>query len=151
MNEELQSTNEELETMNEELRHRSVDLDEMNTFLEAILTTVGLAVTVLDRRQNVQIWNEQARELWGLSPEETEDQHLLGLDFGLPVERLRRPLRSLLLDGSSREELILDAVNRRGKAFQCRVICLPLHAGSDGDVSGVVVMMEPVSEDGVAA
>ena len=72
-------------------------------------------------------------------------------DGAPPVERLRRPLRSLLLDGSSREELILDAVNRRGKAFQCRVICLPLHAGADGDVSGVVVMMEPVSEDDVAA
>jgi two-component system CheB/CheR fusion protein len=143
MNEELQSSNEELETMNEELRHRSVELDEINAFLETILTTVGLAVAVLDGRQYVQIWNAQARELWGLSPDEAEDQHLLTLDFGLPVEKLRQPLRSMLTDGSSREELVLDATNRGGRQFQCRVTILPLHAAADGDVSGLVVMMEP--------
>jgi two-component system CheB/CheR fusion protein len=145
MNEELQSSNEELETMNEELRHRSLELNEINAFLETILSTVGLAVAVLDRRQHVQIWNGQARELWGLSAEEATDQHLLALDFGLPVEKLRQPLRSLLQDGTARQELVLDATSRRGKAFQCRVVCLPLHAGNDGDVSGVVVMMEPAS------
>ncbi len=66
MNEELQSTNEELETMNEELRHRSQELNDVNSFLETILTTIGLAVAVLDRNQRVQIWNGKARELWGL-------------------------------------------------------------------------------------
>ena len=54
MNEELQSTNEELETMNDELRHRTLELDDMNTFLETILTTIGLAVIVIDRQQHVQ-------------------------------------------------------------------------------------------------
>jgi two-component system, chemotaxis family, CheB/CheR fusion protein len=143
MNEELQSSNEELETMNEELRHRGSELNEMNAFLETILTTVGLAVAVLDRRQNVQIWNAKARELWGLSPEEAEDQYLLSLDFGLPVDKLRQPLRAMLNDGAARKELVLDATNRRGRPFQCRVTLLPLHGGHDGNVSGVVVMMEP--------
>ena len=41
MNEELQSTNEELETMNDELRHRTLELNEINAFLETILTTIG--------------------------------------------------------------------------------------------------------------
>ena len=63
-NEELQSTNEELETMNEELQstqrgarddergapQRTLELNDLNTFLETILKTVGLAVAVLDRR-----------------------------------------------------------------------------------------------------
>ena len=49
MNEELQSTNEELETMNDELRQRTFELNEVNAFLETILTTIGLAVAVLDR------------------------------------------------------------------------------------------------------
>jgi two-component system CheB/CheR fusion protein len=147
MNEELQSSNEELETMNDELRHRSLELNEINAFLETILTTVGLAVAVLDRRQYVQIWNGQARELWGLSPEEAEEQHLLTLDFGLPVEKLRQPLRAMLNDGSSGQELILDATNRRGRAFQCRVTILPLHGGQDGDVTGAVVMMAPVESN----
>ena len=146
MNEELQSANEELETMNDELRHRTLELNEMNSFLETILTTIGLAVAVLDRRQHVQIWNGQARELWGVSGDEAADQHLFALEIGLPVEKLKGPLRACLSGESQREELVLDAVNRRGKAFRCRVTCLPLAAGSDGNLSGVIVLMEPEPE-----
>jgi len=145
-NEELQSSNEELETMNDELRHRTIEVSEMNSFLETILTTIGLAVAVIDRRQCVQIWNGQARELWGLDAEEVADQPLLSLDIGLPVDQLRKPIRACLAKESEREEVTLEAVNRRGRAFSCRVICLPLGAaGSDGEVSGVILMMEPVA------
>jgi two-component system CheB/CheR fusion protein len=144
MNEELQSSNEELETMNDELRHRTLELNDLNTFLETILTTIGLAVVVLDRRQHVQIWNGQARELWGLSSDEADDQHFLGLDIGLPVDKLKQPLRDVLSGKRAREELVLDATDRRGRAFQCRVACLPLGSQSSGEVSGVIVMMEPV-------
>jgi two-component system, chemotaxis family, CheB/CheR fusion protein len=146
MNEELQSTNEELETMNDELRHRTLELNETNAFLETILTTMGLAVAVLDRRQYIQIWNGQARELWGVSSEEASDQHLFALDLGLPVDQLKSPLRAVLGGSSAREELVLDAVNRRGKPFQCRVLCMPLSTDSDGAVSGVIVLMDPVSD-----
>ncbi len=151
MNEELQSANEELETMNDELRHRTLELNEMNSFLETILTTIGLAVAVLDRRQYVQIWNGQARELWGVSPEEAADQHLFALEIGLPVDQLKAPLRACLNGESQREELVLDAVNRRGKAFRCRVVCMPLHGSDDGNISGVILLMEPVSEQAAAA
>jgi two-component system CheB/CheR fusion protein len=146
MNEELQSANEELETMNDELRHRTLELNEMNAFLETILTTIGLAVAVLDRRQYVQIWNGQARELWGVSAEEAADQHLFALDLGLPLDQLKSPLRSVLAGTSPREEVMLDAVNRRGKPFQCRVLCMPLTTGADGTISGVIVLMEPVAD-----
>jgi hypothetical protein len=47
--------------------------------------------------------------------------------------------------------MILPATNRRGRAFQCRVICLPLGGRRDGGVSGVIMMMEPVEEAEVAA
>jgi two-component system CheB/CheR fusion protein len=146
MNEELQSSNEELETMNDELRHRTVELNDMNSFLETILTAVGLAVAVVDRDQHVQIWNGQARELWGLTAEEAEDQHLMALDFGLPVEQLRPQLRAAVTGRSAREELVLDATNRRGKAISCRVTILPLGQKNDGAVSGAIVMMEPLGD-----
>jgi two-component system CheB/CheR fusion protein len=146
MNEELQSSNEELETMNEELRHRTQEVNDVNAFLETILSTIGLAVAVVDRNQRVQIWNGKARELWGVTPEEAEDEHLLSLDIGLPVDQLRAQLRSTLGGESKREEVILDATNRRGKPFQCRVTFLPLGSGGDGDgnASGVIMMMEAV-------
>ena len=144
MNEELQSTNEELETMNEELRHRSQELNDVNSFLETILTTIGLAVAVLDRNQRVQIWNGKARELWGLPSEEAEDEHLMSLDIGLPVEKLRQQVRDTLTGKSQREEVVLEATNRRGKAFTCRVTFLPLGSGGDGNASGVIMTMEDV-------
>jgi two-component system, chemotaxis family, CheB/CheR fusion protein len=139
-NEELQSTNEELETMNEELRVRSVELNDVNAFLETILTSMGISVMVLDRRLQVQIWNAHSRELWGLTAEEAEGRHIFELDIGLPVDALRAPLKACISGTSDREELVLDAVNRRGKPFRCGVVCLPLN-GPDA-ISGVIVMME---------
>jgi two-component system CheB/CheR fusion protein len=142
MNEELQSSNEELETMNEELRSRSLELNEMNTFLETILTTIGMAVAVVDRGQQIQIWNGNARELWGLGPEEAEGRHLFTLDIGLPAERLKTHLRAILSGESDHEEAVLEATNRRGKTFSCHVTLVGL-GGADGAVSGAILIMEP--------
>jgi two-component system CheB/CheR fusion protein len=142
MNEELQSTNEELEAMNDELRHRSLELNEMNTFLETVLTTIGIAVIVLDRDQQVRIWNGQARELWGLTPEEVEGQHLPTLDIGLPLAKLKPQLRSVLAGESTREQAVLEATNRRGRQFQCQVTLLRLGPSGEDGSAGAVMMME---------
>jgi two-component system CheB/CheR fusion protein len=145
MNEELQSTNEELETMNEELRHRTQEVNDVNSFLETILGTIGLAVAVLDRNQRVQIWNGKAREMWGVTADEAEDEHLLALDIGLPIDQLKRQLRATLNGDSKREEVTLEATNRRGKLFQCHVTLLPLGGiPGNGAGSGVIMMMEAV-------
>jgi two-component system, chemotaxis family, CheB/CheR fusion protein len=141
MNEELHSSNEELETINDELRHRTLELNDMNEFLDGILSTIGLAVAVVDRQQHVQVWNGPARELWGLTAEEVDDQNLLSLDFGLPVDQVRPLLRSCLVgDSDNRHQIVVDATNRRGKAFRCQVTCLPL--GQNGAVAGAIMMME---------
>jgi two-component system, chemotaxis family, CheB/CheR fusion protein len=145
MNEELQSTSQELQTMNEELRYRTQELNDVNSFLETLLTTIGLAVAVLDRNQRVQIWNGKARELWGVAAEEAEDECLMALDIGLPVEKFRQQLRDTLKGQSSREEVMVEATNRRGKVFTCRVTFLPLGGGANGHVSGVVMTMEDVA------
>lgn len=131
--------------MNDELRHRTEEVNDVNAFLETILTTIGLAVAVVDSDQRVQIWNGKARELWGVSADEAEDEHLLSLDIGLPVEKIRQEIRAVLSGRSPREEVVLDSTNRRGKAFQCRVTVLPLGGGSrDGNVTGAIMMMEDV-------
>jgi two-component system CheB/CheR fusion protein len=144
MNEELHSSNEELETMNDELRHRSTELNDINAFLETILATIGMAVAVVDRRQHVQIWNGQARELWGVTADEAEDQHLFSLDIGLPLEQLKPMLRSVMTNSSEREETTVEATNRRGRAFQCRVTALSLGSAQSADGSGAIVLMEPI-------
>jgi two-component system, chemotaxis family, CheB/CheR fusion protein len=144
MNEELQSSNEELETMNEELGHRTQEVNDINSFLETILATIGFAVAVVDRNSRVQIWNGKARELWGVTPEEAEDHYLLSLDIGLPLDELRQQLRATLAGQSEREEVVLEATNRRGNPFQCRVTFLPLTDASDGSAPGVIMMMEAI-------
>jgi two-component system, chemotaxis family, CheB/CheR fusion protein len=149
MNEELQSTNEELETINDELRERTGELNRVNDFLEAILTSLGIGVAVVDRQQRVQVWNHRAEDLWGLRQDEAVEHHLLSLDIGLPTEQLASPLRSVLGGASDREHVVVESVNRRGRSIGCMTTILPLVAASgDGDgIRGAIILME----DGVAA
>jgi two-component system CheB/CheR fusion protein len=145
MNEELQPTNEELETINDELRDRTAELNQVNDFLEAILTSLGIGVAVVDRQQRVQVWNHRAEDLWGLRQDEAVDHHLLSLDIGLPVERLAGPLRAVLGGSSEREEALVAAVNRRGRTLECSTTILPLVSpgATDGQlVCGAIVLME---------
>jgi two-component system CheB/CheR fusion protein len=146
-NEELQSTNEELETINDELRLRTIELNEVNAFLESILTSMGIAVVVVDRHQVVRVWNGHAEDLWGLRGNEAVGQHFLGLDIGLPVDQLRSGIRAALRDADGRGEIVLDATNRRGRAIRCAITTLPLVVGAD-EVTGVILLMEPRDAEG---
>jgi two-component system CheB/CheR fusion protein len=141
MNEELQSTNEELQTINEELRQRSEELNSVNAFLESILTSLRGGVAVVDREFKILVWNDQATELWGLRAEEVIGRSLFALDIGLPVERLKQPMRDCLAGERQFLELELEATNRRGRAIVCRVGCAPLR-GPNGAVRGVIVTMD---------
>jgi two-component system CheB/CheR fusion protein len=144
-NEELQSTNEELETTNEELQSSKLELDEVNAFLETILTSLGVAVIVLDNDLSVRVWNAGSTDLWGVRADEAEGHHLLGLDLGLPVERLKIPLRKIMRDGQDRVELVLEATNRRGKQIECKVVALPF--GVDGNEAiGAILIMEEMPQ-----
>jgi two-component system CheB/CheR fusion protein len=144
MNEELQSTNEELETINDELRLRSFELNQVNGFLETILTSLGVAVVVVDASQVVQIWNAHSSDLWGLRPEEVEGQRLPALDIGLPLDRVEPVVEAVLVGREERGEVEVEARDRRGRAFECRVTCMPLVA-DHREIAGVIVLMEDVA------
>ena len=143
MNEELQSTNEELETMNEELRRRTGDLNQRNAFLQGILSSLKVGVTVLDEELKILVWNARAADLWGLQAAEVEGKSLLGLDIGLLVEHL--PLRDFLAGRTAFQRVEMDAITRRGKSIRCEVAITPFIDG-DGNRKGVVLLMEDVTE-----
>jgi two-component system CheB/CheR fusion protein len=149
MNEELQSTNEELETINDELRERTGELNQVNEFLEAILSSLGLGVAVLDTHQRVQIWNNRAEDLWGLRRDEAVDHHFLSLDIGLPSEQLAAALRSVLAGARERESRELQAINRRGRPITVSATVLPLvnPSTTDGAVRGAIVLMHDQPAD----
>lgn len=135
-NEELQSTNEELETMNEELqsmndelqfsnealRDRQDEVERLNRFMTAVLGSMNSGVAVVDADMQILAWNSRAEELWGVRTDEAVGEHLMNLDIGLPLEQLRQPIRTQFADGSAEPSvLVLDAVNRRGRALQVHV------------------------------
>ncbi len=146
MNEELQSTNEELQTMNEELRQRSDELNQVNTFLESILTSLRAGVVVVSRDLQILIWNRKAEDMWGLRFDEVFSKQLISLDIGLPIEPLIQPLRAIITGESENYEVVLNAINRRGRAIGCEVICTPLQT-SGSHIQGVILLMEQQQEE----
>jgi two-component system CheB/CheR fusion protein len=146
INEELHSTNEELQTINEELRQRTNDLNQANAFLNSILASLQAGVMVIDRQFNILSWNEEAENLWGLRREEVRNQSLFSLDIGLPVERLREPIRNCLAGVTQRQEMVIEAINRRGRRIQCHISYNPL-LGFDRERTGVILLMKESQAD----
>ena len=141
MNEELQSTNEELETINDELRLRTDELNSSNAVFEAVLSGLSTAVLVVDDELRVRAWNGHATELWGLREHEVQGAYLPGLDVGLPVAEVAG-IVTVAIDRGEEGEAELDALNRRGKSFRCRIRVVPMAA--PGAMRGAIVQAEEV-------
>lgn len=141
MNEELQSMNDELQVTNEALRERTDQISSLNAFMESILASLGAAVVVVNRDLIVDVWSGQAEDLWGVREAEAVGTHLFNLDSGLPGDQLKEPIRAVL-DGSQREELMLEATNRRGRRIGVRTTATPLRA--DDRLAGALLLLEPV-------
>jgi two-component system, chemotaxis family, CheB/CheR fusion protein len=80
-------------------------------------------------------------DLWGLRNNEVVGKSIFSLDIGLPMEKLRTSIRDCLSGQKQFEEMILDAVNRRGKQINCYVAITPL---SSMEVEGAVLMMADI-------
>ena len=156
-NEELQSTNEELETMNEELqsmndelqltnealRDRQDEVERLNQFMAAVLGSMNSGVAVVDGEMKVLAWNSRAEDLWGVRTDEALGEHLMNLDIGLPLDQLRHPVRVHLSDPERDPEMIVvDAVNRRGRAVQVRVTLT--HIVEHGDLAPAAMLVMDV-------
>ncbi len=140
MNEELESTNSELQTINTDLRLRTDEVNKLNTFLRAITGNIELGAIVLDSDMRVQVWNERAADLWGLRPDEVVGRPFFDLDIGLPSRELRSMVRGVAGGKPAEDESTVEALSRRGKSIQVRVIAYTL---SDGErTGGVVLVME---------
>ncbi len=132
--------------MNDQLRQRTEDLDHSNTFRESILSSLGVAVVVLNDKLQVLMWNNKAKELWGLDSEEVQGKPFVSLDIGLPVDQLMKPLRACLAGKAGYEEMVVKATNRKGKPILCRVSCSPLSSKST-QYRGLLILMEEQAEN----
>ncbi|MFL5914272.1 MAG: CheR family methyltransferase [Gaiellaceae bacterium] len=147
MNEELQSTNEELETMNDELRERTDETLQANSFLGSVLSGIRQAVIVVDRTLRVVAWSRRATDLWGLRDVEVEGEHLLNLDIGLPVQRLRDPIRRVVA-GSGVPDLELEGHDRRGKPVRVKIAFAPLQNRPDAEEPDGAILLVSAERDG---
>jgi two-component system, chemotaxis family, CheB/CheR fusion protein len=135
-----------MQTTNEELRDRTIEITDLNAFMESILSSLEAAVIVLDRDLVVQVWTPQAQELWGLHHDEAVGRHLLDLDSGLPTADLHGWLRSVV--GGQQTAIVgrsLRAVNRRGRTVDLRITVTALQGESE-QPAGALVLMENVSK-----
>jgi two-component system, chemotaxis family, CheB/CheR fusion protein len=139
MNEELQSTNEELETMNDEMRERTDETLRANSFLTSVLSSIRQAVVVVDAELRVVAWSSQATELLGLRDDEVEGEHLLNLDVGLPLAKLRDPVRRVLA-GTAQEATVVDGHDRRGRSVVYTVECGPLDGGASAPIGAILLI-----------
>jgi two-component system, chemotaxis family, CheB/CheR fusion protein len=147
-NEELQSTNDELHVTNRELQDRTAEISALNGFLESILSSLTAAAIVVSPELTVRTWNRQAYELWGVREDEAVGQHLLNLDIGLPTGELRPVVREVAGGDRERAELILEAVNRRGRTVSLRVTVTTLteHDSDRGNSGGALLLLDEVGE-----
>ena len=145
MNEELQSTNDELYTINDTLRERSVELDDSKSFVESLVNSIHLGLLVVDREMRVLVWNRGCEELWGLRSDETRGQSLTSLDMNLPLDHVRPLIDIALADPNKSSEIVVEAVNRRGRLTRVRLTLNAFREPPDEAVNGAVILMEPYS------
>ena len=139
MNEELQSANEELSTVNEELKRKLEELARANADVVNSLNATRLATLFVDGKMKLRSFTSEAATLFRIAES----------DRGRSLLDLRTPLDTDMLDGAMRDVLAERPVERQavelpdGRHFIFRA--LP-YLGSPGEVTGVVLTFEDVTE-----
>jgi two-component system CheB/CheR fusion protein len=142
MNEELQCTNDELHTINDTLRERSVELDTARTFVDSLVNSIHQGMVVVDREMRVVVWNRGCEELWGLRADEATGKVFTNLDIGLPIEAVRPLIGNAFVDPDNPGEVVVDAVNRRGRATKIRVSATGFQSTLETGINGALLLME---------
>ncbi|MDD7938670.1 PAS domain-containing protein [Actinomycetospora lutea] len=102
----------------------------------------------MDSELIVQAWNGRADDLWGVRSEEAVGQHLLNLDIGLAMDRVRPLVRDVLAGNVPREDpLRTEAINRRGRSVQLAVAVSPL-TGRESLPGGAIILMDHIDGTG---
>jgi two-component system, chemotaxis family, CheB/CheR fusion protein len=127
------------------LRERSIELDDAKAFLKAVVGSIRMGLIVVDRDMCIVVWNRGCEQMWGLRSDETEGAPLQSLDIGLPLSDLRPMVGNALVDPAYSATANMAAIDRRGRTVNVQVLCTPFR-GSDGSISGAMLLMEAAPE-----
>jgi two-component system CheB/CheR fusion protein len=130
--EELQSANEELSTVNDELRNRNADISAAHNDLMNLLSSIDIAVVMLNPDATIRRFTPQAQKTLGLIPG----------DIGRPFLNINPlvqipNLQQLVLQVISNAQMVEKEVTvREGASYQLRI--LPYRT-AEGKHEGVVI------------
>jgi two-component system CheB/CheR fusion protein len=122
------------------LRRHSDEFGSYRDHVDAMMRALDAGVMVVDNDLKVVSWNRWSENAWGLREEEAFEQTFTSLDIGLPVQQLEQALRGAVMDAAS-SELMLDALDRRGRRMRCRVRVSPL-VYPDRNTQGAMIVVE---------
>jgi two-component system CheB/CheR fusion protein len=83
-----------------------------------------------------------AAEMWGLRADEVDGADFMSLDIGLPVQELDDAIARAIGGATAPIEERVNAVNRRGRAFECVVRVMSLRSAS-GEIYGAMLLTTP--------
>ncbi len=63
------------------------------------------------------------------------------------MQEIKQLVRDCLAGTIDRDEQVVKATDRRGKAITCRVTCMPLQSGAGDRRDGVILLMEEILDE----
>ena len=137
--EELQSSNEELTTVNDELQNRMLELGQSNDDLANVLSSVELAVVIVDTDRRIRRFNDKAEATL----------NLVSGDIGRTIGHLASHVKNVDLDG-----IVDEVITRTSPAQQIVAIdaawflmrVIP-YMKSDHTIRGAIVLLERVDAE----
>ncbi|MDP9169660.1 MAG: PAS domain S-box protein, partial [Acidobacteriota bacterium] len=132
--EELQSSNEELATTNEEMQSRNVQLGLVNADLVNLLSSLHLAILMLDRDLRIRRYTPLCEPLFNMIPGDL-GRPISDLRAGIDIPHLIDSLRSVIDSGVASDS---EVQNDRGHWYSVR---LQPYRTAAGAIDGVVLQM----------
>ena len=89
----------------------------------------------------IEVWYPKSEDLWGLRREEVFGHSIFNQNIGLPVDKLKRPIRNITNGHSNFEEIRLDAMNRRGRNIVAEISITPVN-DFEGKINGAILILD---------
>jgi PAS domain S-box-containing protein len=140
---DLATANASLRAEITERQRTEVALRRTNNTLQALITASPRAIVMLDREENVKIWNPAAERMFGWTDREVIDRHN---PLNLNDPRLNAPtFHASVLEGATYSRLERCQPKKDGALINIIVSAAPLPE-SDGHISGIVVVIADITE-----
>jgi len=123
---------------------------EPRLLIDSFLELVDECIVVVGKDGSIRLVNKQAEKLLGQPQSELAGKHLVDIftledDKGNKVTQENHPVYLSLASRSSTPHSILVLAKKDGSKFPVSIVCAPIVAQGDGQVSGVAVVLKYAS------